>query len=138
MFVIGNKKEKQKKMILELFKINLHQLPCKNCEFIREDIKHDLRRYTRKLEQLEFGIFDFAVIHDFNDLPSKNIVLYTSKHNRLTANQMKHVVDSIADIYGKDNNGFGKWDNDDDNAVMNQLFWSGRMWSNKKKESNFS
>jgi hypothetical protein len=67
----------------------------------------------------------FGHLKDLSGKESFNLIL-SNKEQSLTINKIKEIVNAIADEYGKDRRGNGKWTAEDDKAIS--TYWEGREW----------
>ncbi|MCA6515123.1 MAG: hypothetical protein IM577_05920 [Chitinophagaceae bacterium] len=99
-------------------------------ELKETDKTADFTDYSTDIKE-NFKIVDTATFRFFGhqkDLSGKSSfnLIFSNKGQSLTINKIKEIVNAIANEYGKDRRGNGKWTPDDDRAIS--TYWEGREW----------
>ncbi len=94
--------------------------------------------YERKLPWSELDLLDtvqFRVFFDKNNFTGSNPinVRLLARDFDVTTSKLKGLVDNIAELYGKDDNGKGEWSEEDEEEFNNNN-WE-RRWSIQEGES---
>lgn len=99
----------------------------------------DFTDYSTDVKE-NFKIIDTATFRFFGhqkDLSGKSSfnLIFSNKEQSITINKIKEIVNAIANEYGKDRRGNGKWTSEDDKAIS--TYWEGREWIIDSKGNSF-
>jgi len=129
---------KPKRNFLDILGLQVNQeLQSKLVEASKEDSFTD---YSVDIIE-NFKLFDKAVFRIFSHKPdlsgdsSFNLLLENAGQS-VTIEKIQIMVDLISNEYGKDRNGKGKWNDNDDNSIS--TYWEGREWIVDKKGNTYN
>lgn len=97
--------------------------------------------YEKNLGRKEFNLFDtiqFRIFFDKDKLTDSNPVnvKFINSEKVSTSKKLKSIIHTVISIYGEDDNRKGGWDEDDEEAFIDQSFR--RVWTIEKGESFIS
>lgn len=104
-------------------------------KFLKEDPEENesgqtIIPYWSSLDSKVFWFFDTVEIKDFQGIPNKNFNFESRKDFNLL--DLKKLTNEIVRVFGKDDNGEGKFTSNDARDVK-EGFWS-RYWMNDKNK----
>ena len=132
--------EKIKSTIYDFFNIDIKKIPDES--FVEAGVKTNesgdsFQTFRKSLDNKECGIFDTVELHVI-DGKSKNISFKTFNADFINIEKLKRLIDDLYLIYGTDDYGNGRFNNDDrlnyldsDNFVL-----FGRRWGEYPKYQN--
>ncbi|MCZ7604005.1 MAG: hypothetical protein M5R37_14170 [Melioribacteraceae bacterium] len=98
-------------------------------ENMGDDKNETWNKYYYKLSQKELRLFDSMEMINHSEI-HKTFIFVT---NEFSINDLEFLVSVFYPIFGNDMMGRGKFNNEDQNQIVSQNFWFGRMWTDYDK-----
>jgi len=92
-----------------------------------ENNGNPFRDYYKEFDSEEAGVFRYLKVREF-ETGGKNFNFYTYKPNKYHRDHLRRLVVKLHSLYGKDDNGRGIYNEDDEQAMNEDDFWIGRTY----------
>lgn len=127
-----------KESIFEIMNTDVRDLPFGQLEPTGTDTNVSgtpFTTYTINLMPKECGIFDRIEVTYFSDR-DYNVHLRTEDISPLTVQNLGKLIRQLYFIYGVDDLNNADWEPSEGQAILNNRYWSGRMWCDSKSRPN--
>lgn len=128
-------KERRISSPFDLFSIDLNSIPNDSFKITEEGETEEgvqFKKYRKTLNSKEQGLFDVLEVVDFEN-GSKNFIFSGQQFHGQDINHAKNLVNKLHGYYGVDDMDEGKF-NSNDQADLQDGFWTGRMWNSEPHE----
>ncbi len=135
MGLFSSKPQRPRVTVLNVIDIDLSIFPDETFEVLPEEINEGGTKIFKSIgyfsEHELLNLFSTLTIITFENTTGKNYVFGCDFDDEFKISAMKKLVNEIAEIYGNDDTGLGKFTSQDTEDIENDM-WSGRLWCDDK------
>lgn len=127
---------KPKKTVLDVIDVDLSKYPDET--FVKEfDVNASGNKITEHFgyfneDVLVLNLFSQLKVVTFETTTGKNFIFRCPFFEEFKKSALSELVNSIYEVYGTDDSGYGRFSSDDWAQIKDDSFWLGRNWNSDK------